>query len=53
MCGIVFCDATDHMPIFVPCDNSTYVVNNNNNKVKCNITLDGYDLGKFEQDISI
>ena len=33
MCGIVLSDATDHMPIFVLCDNSTYVTNNNDQKV--------------------
>ena len=38
-CGIVLSDATDHMSICVLCDNSNYVINNNNPKVKYNITL--------------
>ena len=52
MCGIVLSDATDHMPIFVLCDNSTYVTNNNDQKVKYNRTLDDEALSKFEQDLS-
>ena len=50
MCGIVLSDATDHMPIFVRCDNTTYVSNNNDPKVRYNRTLDGDALSKFEQD---
>ena len=52
MCGIVLSDATDHMPIFVLCDNSTYVTNNNDQNVKYNRTLDDEALSKFEQDLS-
>ena len=40
------------MPIFVLCDNSTYVANNNDPKVKYNRTLDDEALSKFEQDLS-
>ena len=41
------------MPMFVLCDNSTYVTNNNNDpKVKYNRTLDDETLSKFEQDLS-
>ena len=50
MCGIVLRDATDHMPIFVLCDNNTYVANNNNPKLKYNGTSDGEALSKFDQD---
>ena len=42
----------DHMPICVLCDNSNYVINNNDPKVKYNSTLDGGALSKFEQDLS-
>ena len=42
---IVVGDATDLMPIFVLYNNSSYVVNNNEPKVKYNRTLDG-DLNK-------
>ena len=52
MCSIVLSDATDHMPIFVLCDNSTYVTNNNDQKVKYNRTLNDEALNKFEQDLS-
>ena len=52
LCGIVLSDAMDHMPIFVLCDNSTYVANNNDPKVKYNRTLDDEALGKFEQDLN-
>ena len=52
MCSIVLSDDTGHMPIFVLCDNSTYVVNNNNTKLKYNQTLDGDALSKFEQELS-
>ena len=52
MCSIVLSDAMDHMPIFVLCNNSTYVANNNDLKVKYNRTLDGDALNKFEQDLS-
>ena len=34
------------------CDNSTYVLNNNDPKVKYNRTLDGDALSKFEQNLS-
>ena len=51
ICGNVLSDATDHMPIFVLCDNSTYVVNNNDPKMNYNRTLDGEALSKFEQDL--
>ena len=47
MSGIVLRDAMDHRPIFVLCDNSTYVVNNNDPKVKCNRKLDDDALNKF------
>jgi hypothetical protein len=46
MCGIVLSDPTDHMPIFIWCDYSTYVAYNNNPKVKYNRTLDGEALPK-------
>ena len=53
MCGIVLSDAKDHKPIFVLCDNSTYVTNNTNDpKVKYNRTLDDEALSKYEQDLS-
>ena len=47
MSGIVLRDAMDHRPIFGMCDNSTYVVNNNDPKVKCNRKLDDDALNKF------
>ena len=34
MCGIVLSDATDRRSIFVLCDDSIYVANNNDPKVK-------------------
>ena len=52
MCGTVISDATDHMPIFVLCDNSNYVANNNDPKVKYNRTLDDEALSKLEQELS-
>ena len=52
MCGIILSDATDHMPIFVLCDNSTYVANINDPQVKYNRTLDDEALSIFEQDLS-
>ena len=52
MCSIVLSDGTDHMPIFVLCDNSTYVANNDDPKVKYNRTLDDEALSKYEQDLS-
>ena len=53
MCGIVLSDAKDHMPIFFLCDNSTYVANINDPKVKYNRTLDDEALSKLEQDLSL
>ena len=37
---------------FVLCDNSTYVTNNNDQKVKYNRTLNDEALNKFEKDLS-
>ena len=34
ICGTILSVATDHNPIFILCDNSSYVVNNNYSKVK-------------------
>ena len=52
ICGIVLSDATENLPISGMCDNSTYVLNNNDPKVKYNRTLDGDALSKFEQNLS-
>lgn len=52
MCGIVLSDATDHMPIFVLCDNSTYAVINDDPTYKYNRTLDEDSLNKFKHDLN-
>ena len=52
MCGIVLSVATDHMPIFVVCDNSTNVVNHEDPTVKYNKRkLDEDSLNRLEHDL--
>ena len=51
-CGIVLSDATDHMPIFVLCDNSTNVVNHEDPTVKYKIKLDEDSLNRLEHDLN-
>ena len=50
VCGIVLSDATDHMPIFVLCDNSTNVVNREDPTVKYKRKLDEDSLNRLEHD---
>ena len=52
MCGIVLSDATDHMPIFVLCDNITYVVNHEDPIVKYKRNLGEDSLNKLEHNIN-
>ena len=51
MCSIVLNDATDHMPIFVLCDNSTNVVNHEDPTVKYKSTLDEDSLNRLQDDL--
>ena len=44
-------DATDHMPIFVLCDNSINVVNNENPTVKYKRKLDEDSLNRLKHDL--
>ena len=52
MCGIVLSDVTDHMPIFVLCDNSTNVVNHEDPTVKYKRKLDEDLLNRLEHDVN-
>ena len=52
VCGIVLSDATDHMPIFVLCDNSTNVVNHEDPTVKYENKLDEDSLHRLEHDLN-
>ena len=52
MCGIVLSDATDHLPIFVLCGCSTYVVNCEDPTVKYKTKLDEDSLNKLEHDLN-
>ena len=52
VCGIVLSDATDHMPVFVLCDNSTYVVNHEDPTVKYKRKLDEDSLNRLEHDLN-
>ena len=52
VCGIVLSDATDHMPIFVLCDNSTNVVNHEDPTVKYKRKLDEDSLNILEHDLN-
>ena len=52
MCGIVLSDATDHMPLFVLCYNSTNVVNHEDPTVKYKRKLDENSLSRLEHDLN-
>ena len=52
VCSIVLSDATDHMPIFVLCDNSTNVVNHEDPSVKYKRKLDEDLLNRLELDLN-
>ena len=52
VCGIVLSDATDHMQIFVLCDNSTNVVNHEDPTVKYKIILDEDSSNRLEHDLN-
>ena len=52
VCGIVLSDATDHMPIFVLCDNSTNVVNHEDPTVKYKRKLYEDSLNSLEHDLN-
>ena len=50
VCGIVLSDATDHLPIFVLCDNNTNEVNHEDPTVKYKRKLDEDSLNRLEHD---
>ena len=52
VCGIVLSGTTGHMPIFVSCDNSTNVVNNEDPTVKYKRKLDEDSLNRLEHDLN-
>ena len=52
VCGTVLSNATDHMPIFVLCDNSTNVVNHEDPTVTYKRKLDEDSLNRLEHDLN-
>ena len=52
VCGFVLSDATDHMPIFFLCDNSTNVVIHEDPTVKYKRKLDEDSLNRLGHDLN-
>ena len=52
VCGIVLSDATDNLPIFIPSDNSTNVVNHEDPTFKYKRKLDEDSLNRLEHDLN-